>query len=326
MRIFLTGASGFIGTNLVAELKSRNLPVCNYDWAEPSRPEDIDVWVKGDILDAPSVERAIGKFAPDAVIHLAARTDCDENTTVEDGYAVNTRGTANVLSAVRACGGVRRLIVTSSQYVCGPGRLPEGDRDFFPHTVYGWSKVETERLTRSADLACTWTLIRPVNIWGPHHVRYAREFWRIAAAGLYLHPGVPAPVRTYGYIGNVVWQIMRILELPPESVHERVVYLGDEPIRIDRWSIGFCRALRGKDPLTIPLAAMKVLALGGDVISLLTRRPFYLTSSRLRSMTVDYVSPLDETVALLGEAPYSLDEAIKHTAEWYKGVRYPAAP
>lgn len=321
MKVFLTGAGGFIGTSLVMALEKEGHEICNYDRAEPICPELLDFWVQGDLMDPSKLKETMVDFAPDWVIHMAARTDCDENTTVEEGYQENTKGTSNLLAAVKSCPSVTRLMITSSQYVCGPGRQPENDEDYFPATVYGWSKVETEKLTRAADLSCTWTITRPVNIWGSYHARYCREFWRIAAAGLYFHPNVPAPTRTYGYIGNVVWQIMGILRAPSEKVHRKVFYVGDQPIAIDRWTIGFVKALRGKEPPRISYFVIKGLALAGDVISFFIRRPFFITSSRLRSMTTDYLSPIDDTVDLLGEAPYSLEEGIRETAEWYNKQR-----
>jgi nucleoside-diphosphate-sugar epimerase len=318
IKVFITGGGGFIGTNLIIELEKRGDEICNFDKAEPTIADHKKYWIQGDLMDLEALTKALVDFAPDWVIHLAARTECDENTTVEKGYLVNTQGTANLLEAVRLAPSVKRAMITSTQYVCGPSRQPQNDHDYFPHTVYGWSKVETEKLTRAADLACTWTLIRPVNIWGPYHARYSDEFWKIAAAGLYVHPNIPAPTRTYGYIGNVVWQMLGLLELPAEKVHKEVFYVGDQPIKIDRWSIGFSKAFRGKEPPRIPMFVMKGLALAGDMISVVIRKPFFITSSRLRSMTEDYLSPLDKTINALGEAPYSLDEAIGKVAKWYQ--------
>lgn len=272
-------------------------------------------------MDGGKLRESMVNYSPDWVVHLAARTDCDESTTVEEGYQENTKGTENLLEAVKGCSSVKCLMVTSSQYVCGPGRQPENDGDYFPHTVYGWSKVETEKLTRAAGLTCDWILIRPVNIWGAYHDRYSKEFWKIASAGLYVHPNVPAPTRTYGYIGNVIWQIMGLLEAPSEKVNRGVFYVGDPPISIDRWSIGFSKAFRGKEPPRIPLFVMKGLGLAGDAISFLIGRPFFITSSRLRSMTEDYLSSVDKTVELLGAAPYSLEEGIAETVEWYNKQR-----
>ncbi|WP_411845342.1 NAD(P)-dependent oxidoreductase [Roseibacillus persicicus] len=317
MKVFLTGASGFIGTNLIEELRKKGAQIMNFDSRPPIRQSDEEFYSQGDIMDESSLAEAMSSFAPDIVMHLAARTDCDENTTVEKGYAVNTQGTKNLLDAVKQSSTVKRLIIVSTQYVCGPGRQPKDDLDFFPHTVYGQSKADSEVLTREANLNCVWTIVRPVNIWGPFHERYAREFWKIAEKGLYFHPNVPAPTRTYGYVKNIVWQMLRILELPEDRVAGHVFNVGDHPIKIDLWSLGFAKRLSGRDPIRIPYWMIRGLGVIGDGISLVIRKPFFITSSRLRSMTTDYVTSIEETERVLGKAPYSLEEGIEETAKWF---------
>ncbi|MBB5350810.1 nucleoside-diphosphate-sugar epimerase [Haloferula luteola] len=316
--VFIIGGSGFIGTNCVAYFRRAGWRVVSFDLAPPLDSQHADVHVSGDIMDASSVASAMAAAAPQVVIHLAGRTDCDERTTVEEGYLSNTVGTANVLEAIKATPGIERAIITSSQYVAGPDRLPKDEFDYFPHTVYGQSKVETERLTRAADLPCCWTLIRPVNIWGPWHQRYSREFWRVVHRGLYIHPDLPAPTRTYGYVGNVVWQMARILELPVEKVNHKVLYVGDRQIPIDRWVFAFHQGIRGKDPLRIPYPVIRSLAFVGDGFSRLMGRPFYINSSRLRSMTQDYLTDMEATMDLLGEPPYSMEEGVKETVHWLR--------
>ncbi len=317
-KVFITGGSGFIGTNLVAELLERGFDVQNFDLRGPMLDAHQSAWRKGDLMDAAGLAAAVSDWEPDWVIHLAARTECDENTTVEAGYAMNTVGTAHLLEAVKRCPPVKRLLVTSSQFVCGPGRLPESDDDYFPVTVYGQSKVETEKLTRAADPACTWFFTRPVNIWGPYHERYSREFWRIASMGLYVHPDVPAPVRTYGYVGNIIWQMLGLMEAPDEAVHRKVFYIGDRPIRIDEWSLGFQRAMAGREAPRLPMPLLEGMAWVGDGISKIRGKPFILNSSRLRSMTTDYLAPVEPTFELLGEPPWTLEDGILRTAEWYR--------
>ncbi len=318
-KIFITGGSGFIGTNLVSALEGDGVEIANFDHSPPYLDEHRVHWKQGDIMDAGSLQAAMQAFAPGEVIHLAARVDCDENTTVENDYALNTRGTANLLAAVKHCPSVERLVVTSTQFVCGPGRLPSGDTDFFPHTVYGQSKVITEELTRGADLDCAWTIVRPTNVWGEWHARYTGEFWKVLDRGLYFHPDVPSPTRSYGYVGNLVWQLMKILELPTDQAHQKIVYLGDRPINIRHWIESFHRQITGRAKLrSIPFWLLRGVAGVGDLIGGVTRKPFYINSSRLRSMTTDYLTPMDPTFELLGEPPFSLDEGVARTVAWFR--------
>lgn len=275
-----------------------------------------------DILDKAEVQKSFANFRPDWVVHLAARAECDENTTVEEGYRINTDGTSNVLESIKATSSVERVVITSSQFVCAPGRLPSNDEDYFPNTVYGQSKVISEQLTRRAKPSCCWTIIRPTNVWGPWHLRYRREFWRILERGLYVHPGRQPVIRSYGYVKNVVHQIWRILQMPKAEVCEKTFYLGDAPANLIEWTNGFSRALTGHGVRIVPRPLMRTLALLGDVPTLITGRPFYINSSRYKSMITDYLTPMQPTFDTLGQNPYSLTEGIDETMAWlrsYKG-------
>jgi hypothetical protein len=61
---------------------------------------------------------------------------------------------------------------------------------------------------------------------------------------------------------------------------------------------------------------VKGLALMGDVLRSV-HVPFPITSGRFRSMTSDYITPMDQTIAALGEAPWTLAAGVKETVRWY---------
>lgn len=315
MKLLVTGASGFIGTNYIEFYSHQGCDLLNVDIQKPLNPEHEKFWKKGDIMNPAELEAIFSEFQPTHVVHMAARAECDENTTVEEGYAVNTTGTENVLNAIKKTPSIERVIMVSTQYVCGPGRLPANDEDYFPHTVYGQSKVITEQLTRQADLNCVWTLIRPTNIWGPWHFRYQQEAWRVIKKGLYLHPAGAPVIRSYGYVGNIIWQMEQILNAPADKVSRQTFYVGDRPIDIYEWVDAFSMALCGQHARKVPRLILRMIGLVGDVAGAV-RIKFPLTSSRVRSMTQNYLTPMGKPFETFGEPPFSLKMGVQKTVEW----------
>jgi nucleoside-diphosphate-sugar epimerase len=318
MKILITGGSGFIGTHVVQRLLQRGHTVLNLSLASPHESSHQPLWRQVDILDADLLRQTMQDFAPDQVMHLAARTEMDEKTTAETGFRANTQGTRNFLAAVQATPSIRRMLMCSSQFVCGPERLPVHDEDYFPATVYGQSKVITEQATRRASLDCEWVMVRPTNIWGPWHPRYPQEFWRIAKKGLYVHPAGKPVVRCYGYVGNVADQMVELLEQPAAKIDRQTFYVGDPPADIYHWADAFCRALHSKPAPKVPRPILRTAGLAGDVITALTGKPFYITSSRYRSMVTDYITPMDKTYALLGSPKTSLQQGVNETITWLR--------
>lgn len=316
MKTFITGGSGFIGTHVVNRLLAEGHDVLNVSDRAPHESAHRQFWQEVDILDPGLLRQTMADFAPDQAMHLAARTEMDEKTTADTGFRANTQGTRNFLAAVQATPSVRRMLMCSSQFVCGPGRLPSHDEDYFPATIYGQSKVITEQETRRANLSCEWVMVRPTNIWGPWHPRYPQEFWRIARKSLYFHPGGKPVVRCYGYVGNVADQMVELMKLPGEQVDRQTFYVGDPADDIYHWADAFCRALCGKPARKVPRSILRAAGLAGDVITALTGKPFYITSSRCRSMVTDYVTPMDKTYAVLGPPKTSLEQGVRETVEW----------
>lgn len=312
----VTGGSGFIGTHLIDLLRENDgLEIVNLDVVPPRKNAHLSHWVSCDIMRTSELKRIFKDLRPRYVAHLAARTDMDGRTV--DDYEFNSIGTQHVVDAIRESGTVERALFVSTQFVVGPGPLPEHDQDFRPHTIYGESKVLAEKAVRNGNLECAWTIVRPTNVWGSMHPRYPREFWRVMARGLYLHPGSKEVIRSYGYVGNVVAQIAGIFGQPVESVDRKVFYVGDPPLVLLTWVNAFALELTGRPARVIPQAALRVLAWAGDGLTKLgVKFPIY--SSRLRSMTQDYPTPMEPTYALLGPPKTSLKDGVKETVQWLR--------
>lgn len=315
-KILITGGSGFIGTNLIEDLKTKKVELLNLDVCQPLYAKHNSFWKKMDIMDCQGLIKTFREFVPDSVVHLAARTDCQENTTVEKDYQVNTKGIKNVIAAIKATPDVVRAIITSTQYVFRPGPLPKHADDYDPHTVYGKSKVITEKITKSANIDCAWTIIRPTNVWGPWHMRHREQIYKILRKGLFFRAGRVSPVISYAYVRNVSYQIQRLLELPSGFVNKKTIYVGDRPIKQDVWLNNFSRNFIGREVYCMPVWAMKFAGWVGDVISFFTGKPFLLTTTRVKNMINNYHTPMEETFELLGENPYSIEEGVEQTIAW----------
>jgi len=316
VRLLVTGGSGFIGTNLIEYLRTRNASFLNIDISAPLCSQHTPFWKKVDILNPQALQKTFREFKPKCVVHLAARTDVVEGTTVEQDYRVNTEGTENVISAIKATPSVARVVITSTQYVHQPGHIPTDDEDYEPHTVYGQSKVITEKLTRQANPECTWTIIRPTNVWGPWHMRHRRELLRVLKKGFYLYPGKKTVIKSCGYVKNVVYYILRILEIPKETVNGKTFYIGDEPIDQFEWVNSMSRQLRGRNVYIVPRWIMHGMALVGDVITVVRGCKFLINSDRYKNMTTDYLIPMKKTFDVLGKGPHTLEEGVRDTAAW----------
>jgi GlcNAc-P-P-Und epimerase len=315
MRVVVTGGSGFIGTALIERLLSEGHDVLNVDIKPPKLATHVKAWREQNILATAELTRIVREVVPDVLVHLAARTDTD-GTSLAD-YESNTVGTESVLSAIRDTPSIERVIITSTQYVNQYNGTPKHDLDFAPHTVYGESKVITEQLTRRAALDRTWTVVRPTNIWGPWHPRYPSEFWRVLAKGLYFHPRGARVTRAYGYVRNVVHQLLAIVGSAADRVHGQVFYLGDEPIDLFDWVNGFSLAQTGKPVRVVPATVLKLAGLSGDALKRMGI-PFPLTSSRFKNMTTSNSISMARTYEVTGPSPYTLTAAIDETVDWLR--------
>lgn len=316
--VLITGGSGFIGTNLIDLLLSLGYNnIVNIDKAKPVNSKHSAYWVNVNIMDVENLQKAFAKYQPEIVIHLAARTDTLSDNPKD--YEENSIGTKNIVDVIKGGSYVKHAIITSTQYVYKSLNkpFPETDSTFIPHTVYGHSKAYTEEYTRNANLDCKWTIIRPTNIWGPWHMRYPNELWRMIDKGFYVHPGKKEVIRAYGYVKNVAHQIHQMMIAPPEVTHKKMYYVGDLPIDSYLWLNELSTQMTGKSVKRLPIAVFGLLATVGDVLRKLNIS-FPLYSERFRNMIEDYYAPSNITVAQFGLSHPDMKANVQETIDWLK--------
>lgn len=316
MRILVTGGSGFIGTNLVEHARAGGHEVLNLDIAPPRNPAHAALWQRVDITDGPSLRSAVVGYAPEVVLHMAARTDL-RGTSVAD-YAANTTGVAHVIETLRAIPRPRAVVFASSMLVCRIGHRPQHDEDYSATTAYGLSKIEGERLVRRVDPAeLPWVMLRPTSIWGPWFGAPYRDFFDAVRRGLYVHPMGRRVQRHYGFVLNVVHQLDRLVERGLGGLLGRTAYLADyEPIELKRWADTIQAALGARRVREVPVPLLRAAALAGDGLLRLGVPRVPISSFRLDNMLTDCLLDLAPLRAEVPDLPHAMPEAVELTCRW----------
>ena len=148
MKVLVTGVGGQLGYDVMNELAKRGHTGVGSDILPEVTNLDME-YVQMDITDADSVNEAIERIAPDAVIHCAAWTAVDaaeDEENIEKVRAINAKGTDNIAKACKKTGS--KMMYISTDYVFdGQGEEPwDPDcKDYAPLSVYGQTKLEGEQ-------------------------------------------------------------------------------------------------------------------------------------------------------------------------------------
>ncbi|GAC1328805.1 MAG: hypothetical protein NVSMB13_16140 [Mycobacteriales bacterium] len=183
-RIMVTGAAGFIGSNLVDRLLAEGHQVEAVDDLSTGRLENLAEarkvnadragafsFTRFDITD-PGLASVVARVQPEVICHLAAQIDV--RVSVADPLAdarLNVLGTINVLEAARLAG-VRKVVFTSSggSIYGEPTRLPVSERaGLDPRSPYAAGKAAGELYlgTWRAMYGLSYTALALGNVFGP---------------------------------------------------------------------------------------------------------------------------------------------------------------
>jgi nucleoside-diphosphate-sugar epimerase len=316
--VLVTGSSGFIGAHLVRRLINHGYVVHGIDVQAPAFSPGNFYFVKCNIVNADEIRQVLSNCQPQAVVHLAARTDLEGKSI--DEYAENVAGVQNLVEAVADTPSVQRCIYTSSQLVCRVGYVPKDDQEYCPNTIYGESKVLTEQIIKQHDGGGrAWCLVRPTTVWGAGMKLHYQHFIRMISQGRYFFVGQRPLFKSYSYVGNIVYQYQKILEAATEQVHRKTFYLADyEPISLHDWVNAFQRELGARLVPTVPEPLAKVMACLGDMINLVGVKSFPFNSFRLKNILTEYQFDLANTEKVCGPLPYNMEQGVQETVVWIR--------
>lgn len=168
MKVFITGASGFVGSAVVTHLKKQKHTVFAM-----SRSEKSDALLKK--LGAKPVRSELGKVTPgqlkgiEAVIHAAAYVE--QWGTRDDFWQANVTGTEQLLEAAKAAK-VKRFIFVGTEALLFHGQDMLDIDETYPYPtktpfLYSLTKGEAEKRVLAANTPKFTTLsVRPRLVWG----------------------------------------------------------------------------------------------------------------------------------------------------------------
>jgi len=312
--VLVTGATGFVGTALCKELVNKKWAVRASIRSRiniQSLPEEIEITESGSI--GPDTDWSKELVDVETIVHLAGRVHVMEDLSsdpLSEYRFVNTAGTER-LARCAALSGVRLFIFISTVKVNGEGReTPYTAKDVpEPQDPYGLSKLEAEKKLKSVadETGMKVVIIRIPLVYGPG-VR--ANFLKLLQS---VDKGIPLPVagiknkRSMIYLGNLVDLIIKCLAY--KGAEQRIYLVSDgHDISTPELVRQIAKSL-GKPPRLFYVPPF-MLRLGG-----------FLTG---KSHTIErlvgslYVDASKIRKELNWKPPFTLEQGLKETAEWYK--------
>jgi hypothetical protein len=125
--------------------------------------------------------------------------------------------------------------------------------------------------------------------------------------------------KSFGYVGNAVFQLTALAEAPNERLHRRVLYLADyEPVVVSEWADMIQREW-GVPPIKeVPLGLLQAAAKAGDGLKRFGWKNPPLTSYRLNNLLTNSPQDMEPLRELCGPVPYSQHEGTRLTIEWLR--------
>jgi nucleoside-diphosphate-sugar epimerase len=317
LKVLVTGSSGFIGRWILKLFLKKNINVIGIDLIENPDVKLNKYCHVINILDYKVLSNFIQWHKPRNIIHLAAR--CDLSGICIEDYDANISGVDNLCKIISENDFINKVIFTSSQLVCRVGYIPSDFNTYCPDTLYGMSKVHTEKIVKTTNGGgSTWCITRPTTVWGPLMNLHYQSFLMHIKRGTFFHTGSCPLFKSYSYVENIAYQYYKLLIAPNELIHTQTFYLADyEPISLRKYTNDLAEAMNVRKPFTLPHLLSKVLAIIGDIFILFGFQ-FPFNSFRLKNIVTEYVFDVSSTKTVCGELPVSYTEGVRKTVHWFK--------
>jgi dihydroflavonol-4-reductase len=258
MRIFVTGASGFIGSHFLDHASAAGHQVAGL-CRRTTRTDSRITLYHGDLCQPETFAPALQ--GTDCVCHFAAAFR-EAGQDEQHFHRVNVEGTARLMAAAHAQG-VKRFVLCSTAGIYG--RRVEGVIDescpALPWNAYERSKLAAENEVRrlAARYAMEYVILRPTAVYGPRDERLQKLF-RSSARGRFPLFGRGDGRRHMVYVTDLADAFLRAC-VRPEAANQEMIIAGPEavPLREMLQTLAALSNRRSSGP-RLPLTPMLGLA------------------------------------------------------------------
>jgi len=316
MRVFITGASGFIGSHLVEKLLNRNWQVrVLFHNRSIHREKECEI-VKGDIRDLSLLEKSLD--GTDVLFHLAASLGASL-INKKEFYQINTEGTENILRAAQKAG-VKRIIHFSSAGVLGSvkkNELADEEYPLNPRSIYDKTKLEGERTALNfARNGMDIVIVRPGWTYGPGDRRTFKLIKAIAKKRFILVTKGEA-WQTPVHINDLIDGVLLCSERGKKGEIYHIA--GNEIITVKKIAEIIALSSGNKiPPFSLPLFPVKAAVWPVEKISYLFKREAPLSMGKLSFFIHPKPLAIQKAIQDLGFSPkVDFNTGMAQTVAWY---------
>lgn len=328
----VTGATGFVGSNLVEQLRNRGWDV-NCLVRDESRAQHLRViggkLFPGELADRKSIDRAVEGC--DVVFHVAARVQALNESQFQQDNVVGTR---NVAEACAARNRPPTMVFVSSVAAGGPSRhgkpKQEGDEDR-PVSAYGKSKLAAERALRTFADRVPVSIVRPPIVFGQRDKSSLAIFKGVNNLHLHVVPGWRKFPVSVVHVADLCDALVRVAEngtcVAPSSNGQSNSSAGTYHVAAERTlHYGELGHLAGKalecGAIALHLPKFVMWMAGGwvELVGHLKGQPGLLNLDKVREAVASGWECSDEKIRReLGyQQAATLEQRFAETAQWYR--------
>ena len=317
MRAFVTGASGFLGINLIEELIAKGWDVIalHRENSRVTRLKSLKVkLVEGDILDKNILEKAIPENC-EAVFHVAADTNMwyQKNKKQRD---VNVNGTRNIVE-VSINKKIKRLIHTSSIATYGftkthiteesPSNALKARLNYFVTKYHAENEIK-----KGIQKGLEAVILNPSNIMGPYdYNNWSQVFMLIKKGKL---PMVPSGEGSWCHVKEVAKAHISSY-YKGKTGEKYLLACEDASYRDIMRKIGTVLNCKVPDR-TLPIPILLFISYIPNILSFITKKEPDLTPEKIRVASYKLLCRSEKAIKELDYQPSTVDEMVKDCHKW----------